>query len=587
MAAYLKKQCYDLSLALRPGAVLRRILDGFVVRVIRDGDTCIADVIDTPALYVVSHADYPVNGRRPPSCFLWRDRAALAPSDRIESEPIAASVDNTRLLDMPGFTYVGVPEEGDQPIASGSGLMSRASVTGTRAVLGVLRTTDLTGVGSGRFTWAGNLDLTIASWTAPHSALVDYPRGVDATRAKSVQRVVITDSGLQSALGTPNVRLSCEGSGLAIGRYGYPGAGEAAFFEVPATEVEPVARGVIVTVPVTYLLDEGAGLGGAQFGISAMRVDLAEPGEDGMPVAATPAWVESILSPEPDQYFSDIALSGDAATLTSVACLFTWVRDEDEGSLGIIGFTYQVLVTRFTADGKVGQAAVYTDSVTSITPATYLWQSIGELSGAVAVAGIEVARRDGVQFPEEPTGATKLMLCRGEDVRVADLPGWAAFRPVSRGVMAYQGEPQSLRRASAIADLGEGEIALLAGSSAQVGAMGAGTIAWHLLVLDAETLAINEDRGQVTSMYFDPALMAYAGQSLSICTVRQQVKNDAGEVTRPAVLLVNAFEREGDSRLLLSADGGMTWGIIRTGLPGGDVIYLGNQLHPVEIGVSL
>lgn len=159
------------------------------------------------------------------------------------------------------------------------------------------------------------------------------------------------------------------------------------------------------------------------------------------------------------------------------------------------------------------------------------------------------------------TGAASIASSKGEVSMIASLPGWRPFTTVSRGSTSIFGAATGLTypvRTSVVADLGDGDLAVVAAPSAQLSGS-TGTADWTLLVLNIETLDIIEPRGVIASLYWQPSTLAYATQSIGISVISKQVKNEAGEVVTPAVLLASYTSQNETAKVRISTDGGNTW----------------------------
>lgn len=165
------------------------------------------------------------------------------------------------------------------------------------------------------------------------------------------------------------------------------------------------------------------------------------------------------------------------------------------------------------------------------------------------------------------------------------LAGYAPFWPKLKGAYSIWGHNENLGYTLApqnqiVQAIGPGLLGVVAAPKAAVA--GTAAIDWRLVVLDAQTLAFLEDRGTIDS------LPSNAGVTVSLTVLVPEVPATAEDPGTPAVLAAWVASYQTDIKTLhrLSRDGGRTWHTIFTGVAG-PIAYLGNQLHPVELGRTL
>lgn len=578
-AMKLKKFCYRLAMMLTRNGVVSRIEDGYLIRVSRTGETCIADVIETPAYFVCSRADYNLSGARPHSGFVFGDRGVLAPRVTPPTTPmpppVVQDISNIYIYEVPGCTFIGVPPADNLSSADFFPPMCRASVVRDHICMGRQGLADYSPAYSGLQAYA---DFTIVSFATRPVIYAEYPLGIPTQTQPPISRLVVTDTGIQNLLGVTDVFLDASSANLAGGVTAPLGRAPACseIITPPATPDEPGKRGIIFAQSLTFV-DERNDTDQAidiSFGLFVALVNIASPTEEGTAQqAATPQWTSMQYTGK--RYLGSMGIASDGAVATLVTSAMLYPPGLNQ---------YVVEASWYGVDGLLGSSILH--SVSTTGNVSEAWQVIGECGGAVALAIVE-GDSDTLM-----TGVARFALCRQGVITQSNMHtlGWRPHTAICRGyVTPYDDSPNLTNPVmfNAVVDLGAGQIGVVACSSSDLVDQVSGNATWFLVVLDAETLAYVEVRGEIASLFFQWGIYEYAYQTVSITVVAQQVRDDSGEVTTPAVLLATVAETINDRWLLLSRDGGQSWDRIREAQPPGDTFYLGNRLHQVMIGRRL
>lgn len=590
-ALHLKKRCFDLAMTLRKNGVIRRIEEGFIVEVVRKGDQLIATVIDMPTFFVCSRALYQKALNRPPYGFSYKARDAFAPVDPTPAiDALALSTDTLKLYQAPYPTVVGSPPSIGNAAAYFFPAQLRASAFKAWACLGLEAAVADAGQLSG---YQAAMDVTLACFSTPITSYTDYPAEVNIGSRSAWGRLVVAESGVRAILGDEcYINPTTAYLGGFVGIHSFRGFAAAGLLLLPPDEDSPAPKACVLATPIYKPLSRPTPTSRApECGYSLLvgMVQLSEPvAQDGSMPAETQAagsfaWhVELFASGE--TFIADIGMASDGATATAVVVRL-------DSSVVDFSQTYTYNVTRFwfNSAGLQGSETLYSISYPSDGAGTskQLWLDIGEAGGAAYSVVLDAVQTSTTSA--DLTGAASIAASKGGQTIIAALPGWRPFTTVSRGSQGIFGAATGLNdpvRTSVVVDLGEGDIAVVAAPSSQLGSS-SGSADWRLIVLDKETLAFIEARGLIASLYWQPNTYSYAFQSIGISVITKQVKNEQGEVVTPAVLLASYTSQDSTAKIRLSTDGGATWQDMVNLQTPADTFYIGNRLHQVVLGEDL
>ena len=586
-AVYLKKHCQMIAVSMRRNGLRRSIHDGFIIEVSRKRDTCQATVIDTDVYFLSTRPLYILGDQRPPAGFIRKQRADyMSKTPTTEQDVTIPNVETLQIYQAPYPSVVGVPPAIGTNAPMWFAPQIRASVFADRACVGYTGMVNDASQFSDR---QAMLDTYMVSWATPVGSFTDYPAEVSAERTSAWERVVLSESGLQALLGSEYF-LTFTSAWLrnTIQIHGFSGHAAAGLRIEPPEPGGRVRRAAIILTPVYHPIsrdpfDDRAMA--CELQLLALRITASLPALEEIQAAVTPDW-HSMLVTGQRTGVADIGMASDGVIVSAVVAISERIVSE-EGSQ--IGYLYTVTHHWFDAGGLRGSALQYSKEFreSTVDEPCELWLDIGEAGGAAysAVLGATVAGAGG-----QTTGSARIAASKGGAVTIAPLPGWRPFTTVSRGLISvFNGASTGLVdpiRTTVLADLGDGQIGVLAAPSVQLDG-NSGAADWHLIVLNAETLALIADRGSVVSMFWQSGSYAHAFQALSLTVISQQILDVAGNVTTAATLLVSVTEVETVSYCLLSTDGGATWGRMAQLTQPADVYYLGNKLHMVEPGKGL
>lgn len=585
-AVYLRKQCEQIADSMRRDGVQRRIVDGFIVEVLRRGKTRRAIIIDTDAYFVSTRANYQIGNQRLVWGFTRKQRADYMVEVPTKPQDVTIpDADSLQLYHVPYPSVLGVPPAVGTDVILWFPPQVRASVFRDRLCIGYV---GLVGDGSQFSGYQTVHNIMIVSWVAKVGAFADYPAEVPPDSVPAWERVAVSDSGIRQLLG-PEHFLEKDAAHLqSTGQiHGFSGCAAAGLWIEPINPEDPVRKAVVVLAPAYEVLERDVSNRARSYNLLlvALMVTASRP-VPGATQATVPADWHVVLSSGPRAGVAGIGMASDGNVVSAVASVADRLLNEDDEQIGI---RYSATHYWFTASGQQGSNLLYTQDVTAEASDAHceVWISIGEASGAVFIAVLDST----VNGPTDVilTGTAGVAACKGGSVVRTSLPGWRPFTSVSRGTLSlFRSEPglSDPVRSTVVADLGGDQIGLLAAPSAQLGGT-SGTADWSLIVLSKETLALVAVRSIVVSMFWQQGSLAYAFQALSLTVVNQQVVNDEGEIVSPATLLVSVTETESLSYSLISTDGGLTWERIADLVLPGDVYYLGNRLHRVDIGKRL
>ncbi len=584
-ALHLKKRCFDLAMTLRKNGVIRRIEEGFIIEVSRKGDQLIATVIDMPAFFVCSRALYQRANSRPPYGFVHKPRDAYLPKSPTAVDSLVLTTDTLKLYQAPYPTVVGSPPAIGNAAPYLYPAQLRASAFRVWACVGLEAAVADSGQLSG---YQAAMDVTLACFSTPVVSYVGYPIEVNIGSRSAWGRLVVAESGVRALLGAEcYINPMTAYLGGSVGIHSFRGFAAAGLLLNPPDEESPAPRACVLASPIYKPLSRPSPTSRAPdcaYSLLVGMVQVSEPVAGAVQAAGSFAWhVELFASGE--TYIADIGMASDGEVVTAiVVSLDRTVVDFAQT------YTYKVTRLWFDASGQLGSELLYS---ASYPPSGYagaakqLWLDIGEADGAAYSVILDMTQSSATAGVL--TGAASIASSKGEVSMIASLPGWRPFTTVSRGSTSIFGAATGLTypvRTSVVADLGDGDLAVVAAPSAQLSGS-TGTADWTLLVLNIETLDIIEPRGVIASLYWQPSTLAYATQSIGISVISKQVKNEAGEVVTPAVLLASYTSQNETAKVRISTDGGNTWqDMVELQTPG-DTFYIGNKLHQVVLGENL
>lgn len=145
-----------------------------------------------------------------------------------------------------------------------------------------------------------------------------------------------------------------------------------------------------------------------------------------------------------------------------------------------------------------------------------------------------------------------------------DYEGWSFAED-----LGYYVAPQP----SVVREISPGRLGVVAASTAQVAA--GGIVDWKLVIMDADTLGVLEERGIIATVPDSTVIGAY------FTVVQQEVLDEEGTVVTPAILTGMQNDSTGYTHKL-SRDGGQTWVTVFNNA-NWPLVYMGNGLHPVDL----
>lgn len=526
----------------------KSVVDGYIVSTCVTNNGTLTKVVDTPAFLVTGQAAQIESAgvAKDAMAFTVGDRDLYTPMSALSPAPSTLSEAAAYTFHMTGCAAVGAVA-GYQPPD-----MAKATQLGNMWVddqfvynsrIDVYEDATL-------YRDVGNIVLQGVGW-ATKTNKVSAPGAAPAPSRWSEQALVITEESVRTAAGDTGMTLAPV---VAMG-----------------TSVAPVLRSVVKQGTAYVAAAAYDYAAGTKVSLFVAKVAIP-PFNNALRVRPTTfAWASTQVVLPPTPVLTVPASSGlhvgDAVVTAGV-----FVRWDDVDFRA----TKAVLYAIDAATGAVSASAVIANSTSPGSTREHVWFISAIDSGLLFVRYIYDNATNTVYGHELRRAVGTVVVSSG-----LAAAGWVPWYKVLPGNPASLAALTVAYPCASACDLGGGRVGVIA---CPAGNRTSGeVITWHLIELDGSTLAFIADRGPIGSMVYQPLVT----QRASITVITPQVVV-SGVVTKPAVLLSTLAASASTSARItrLSTDGGASWRHIASGV-GGDLVYIGNKLHPVSIGQAL
>lgn len=539
----------DAGAVKRSGAKGKKsIVEGYIVSTVVSGSGSITKVVDTPAFLATGQAAQieAAGDAHDMMAFAVGDRDLYTPQSGVTPTAKTLSAAEAHEFYVTGCAYVGEVAAYPALESAKSNQLGNAWADGEYAYSSRVAVFEDPAL----FRDVGHIVLHGVGWAAKAYKLANGPSAVEPSRWTE-RALVISEAAIRAAAGDPDLTLAPVIAGGVV--------------TTPVLRVAVVDRDVYTAVAA---YDHAGGVKTTLF-VSKTTLPVFNPAVRNQPLGF--AWSAAQVGLPPGAELTVPVSSGlhVAGGGITAGLSYRW-NDTDARA------TKTVLYSLDASTGALTGSAVIAEDTAPSDTREHVWFTTAVTAGLLFV-------RYTYNHTTNLIAGHELRMAVGTAVVSSGLAG-AGWVPWYR---ALPGTPPSvgvlvLAYPSMVAcDLGGGRLGVIACAA---GNRSAGqTIQWHLIELDALTLAFVADRGPIGAMVYQPT----TNQRVSITVITPQVVTD-GVVTRPAVLLATLVAALATTSRMtrLSTDGGATWKHVASGV-GCDLFYIGNKLHPVEPGKSL
>lgn len=534
----------DAGAVKRSGAGGKKaIVEGYIVSTVVSGSGSITKVVDTPAFLATGQAAQieAAGDAHDTMAFAVGDRDLYTPQSGVTPTPKTLSAAEAHEFYVTGCAYVGEVAAYPALEAAKRNLLGNAWVDGEYVYssrVAVFDDLDL-------FREVGHIVLHGVGWATKAYKLVDGPALIDPSRWTE-RALVISEAAVRSAVSMPDLSIAARAliSSVVIGDTVY----------TATAAIEAQYRGRVIFVLLKTTLPAFSPTTRNQPVLFDYATARIEPPP--LTVGSTPLSCGA--------HINGLVGTGGVS--------FSWQNDiVSEPVSGV-----RVVLYQFDAvSGSITASAIIADTERP-NPKTYVWFTNAVECGLLFV---RYTVNDAWDIYDH-----ELCMAVGVTVVVSGLAGagWVAWYKALPTTQAHPAWIDTAQPTKMACDIGGGRIVVIACADSQ--RVENEIIQWHLIELNAVTMAFVADRGPIGAMVYAPRA---ANQRVSVTCITPQVVVD-GVVTRPAVLLATLVARTTTSSRItrLSTDGGATWKHVVSGV-GGDLFYIGNKLHPVKIGTAL
>lgn len=539
----------DAGAVKRSGAKGKKsIVEGYIVSTLVSGQGTLTKVVDTPAFLATGQAAQieAAGDAHDMMAFAVGDRDLYSAASVASITPVTLSADRASEFCVTGCAYVGDVSVYPPLESAKSNQLGNAWADGEYAYSSRVAVFEDAVLGRD----VGHIVLHGTGWATKANKVTAGPSVVEPGRWTE-RALVISEDAVRAAAGDPGLTLApvIAGGVVVTPVLRYAVLGNAAYAVISAYDF---AGGVKATLFISKVMlpafNPAIRNQAAVFAWTKARVELPPGAELTVPVSSGLHVSGSVVTAGMSFRWDDIDARATKTVLYQV--------DADSGAL-------------------IASAVIAADTAPSDSR-EHVWFTSAVERGLLFV-------RYTYNHATNLIEGHELRMAVGTSVVSSGLAG-AGWVPWYR---ALPGTPPSvgvlvLAYPSVVAcDLGGGRLGVIACAA---GNRTAGqSIQWHLIELNAVTLAFVADRGPIGSMAYQPT----TNQRVSITVIMPQVVAD-GVVTRPAVLLATLVAALATTSRVtrLSTDGGATWEHVASGV-GCDLFYIGNKLHPVMPGKNL
>lgn len=539
----------DAGVVKRAGAGGKKsIVEGYIVSTVVTGSGTLTKVVDTPAFLATGQAAQveATGDAHDTMAFAVGDRDLYTPASAVTPPVATLSEGSASEFYVTGCTYVGDVPSYPALESAKSNQLGNAWVDGEyiyNARVAVFEDEAL-------LRDVGHIVLHGAGWASKAYKLSAGPSTVAPSRWTE-QALVIAEDAVRAAAGDTGLTLAPVLAGGVV--------------------VAPVLRAVVLGTDAYTAVTAYDYAGGVKATLFIAKTALAafDPLVRNRPGAFT--WTSARVGLPPGAELTVPVSSGlhVAGGVVTAGLSYRW-DDIDARA------TKTVLYSLDAASGSVTGTSVIAEDTSPSDSREHVWFTTAVAQGLLFV-------RYTYDHVANVIANHELRMAVGTTVVPSGLAaaGWVPWYKALPGTPPSVGVLVLAYPSVVACDLGGGRIGVIACAT---GSRTAGdTITWHLIELDAVTLAYVADRGPIGVMVYQPTL----NQRVSITLVTPQTVV-SGVVERQAVLLATLVAGTATASRItrLSTDGGATWKQVANGV-GTDLFYVGNKLHPVRVGGAL